>query len=1180
MPFLADTLGPYWLALALAAVGAVAAYRRRWRAAFVCGCLVLGGVALIHAGEAVSLWLLAASAAVLLVVVARLVWAGAWSFALGVTLAAVTLLALGAILLPPLQAGVVEAVRAARGLEFVRPWWLLLLLAVPPIFLVGRRSLSGLGPVRKWLAVGLRATIIALLALALAEPRVRRTSEHVTVLFVLDRSLSVPQDLDSSTRGPDGEPLDRRWERTRRFANDAVRFRGPTRRDDRAGVILFGRRPKLLLPPVAVDRLPIDERFAGTLDGQYTDIAAALKLALASFPEGSGKRIVLVSDGNENVGRAEEQALLAKQQGVQIDVLPLAAGYRNENEVLVQAVEAPPLTAQGQRLPVRVLVRNAHPTRVVDGVLELVQLRDREARPVPIIDGPGVLQRPDQPGPARVRLQPGLNVFRFRDRADDPAIDSEVSFTYRATFTPTRSMDPDGGNTVVGLPGDRAANNRAAAAVVSRGHRRVLFLDDPALAKSNPHKLLLDTLREAKFRVDRLPADAIPADPGDLAVFLSSYDCLILGNVPADAFSTDQMEAMRASVADQGMGLVMVGGPASYGPGGYQKTPVEEALPVTCDIKSLEATGKGGLVLIMHASEMADGNRWQKEIAKLAIERLGPVDMVGVLYYGANAEWFIPFQPVGTDRKRFFALLDRMTPGDMPNFDPFLQTAVDTLIDPKHGLAVKHAIVISDGDPSYGPAGMAAVTKMAANGVTCTTVGVATHGAAEDQKMKLIADGTKGSFYNVSDPSKLPAIYVKEARRVSQSFLHTDPFDPKLRLRGGPTVRLPDKLPPLHGFVRTTLKNDEFSEMAIEGPATKEIRFPVLAYRQYRAGRTVAFTSDARTQPGGVLGWDREWVGSDLYQKFWEQVVGWALRAAETGRLSVLAEYRDGRVRVTVDARDEKDRPLSGVTIRGSVTPPRTDQPSRDLASPRREPGESGPIEFLRTGPGRFEAEFPAEEAGSYFVYVQALQAGKVIDGARVGAAVPYSSEFADLETNPALLRRLAEITGGKVYEEGDEELAKLARSGEVFREATKTVRALLPFWFWLVLVAGLLLVFDVGVRRVSIEPADVRAWSGQLWAKLRSKATKTVADSEAMERLRRAKAVAAERIDQGRAGRRFDPAAAPRGEAPVRTADEVASSPPVVPPATPQAAGKPDDDFMTRMRDAKRRAREDTDDK
>ncbi|HJZ54233.1 MAG TPA: vWA domain-containing protein, partial [Gemmataceae bacterium] len=330
-----------------------------------------------------ALWIaFAVSAAALGFMLARLVWSGAWSFHLAVALAAVMLLSLGWLVGPELVADVADVWGAILGLEFVRPWWLVLLAVVPLVVLVGRRSLTGLGKWRKWVAIAARTAIVACLVVALAEPRVRRSSEHVTVLFVIDRSLSVPPEPDPDTRGRDGEAIDRRWERTRGFVNDAVRFRGPDKRNDRAGVILFGRRPKLVLPAAAVDRLPIDERLAGPIDGEYTDIAAALKLALASFPEGTGKRIVLISDGNENLGRAEEQAQLARQQGVQIDVLPLAVGYRNENEVLVQSVEAPARVAGGQQLPVRVLVRNAHPTRLVDGVLEVIEIRDREARPL------------------------------------------------------------------------------------------------------------------------------------------------------------------------------------------------------------------------------------------------------------------------------------------------------------------------------------------------------------------------------------------------------------------------------------------------------------------------------------------------------------------------------------------------------------------------------------------------------------------------------------------------------------------------------------------------------------------------------------------------------------------------------------------------------------------------------
>src|SRR5262249_47814711 len=151
-----------------------------------------------------------------------------------------------------------------------------------------------------------------------------------------------------------------------------------------------------------------------------------------------------------------------------------------------------------------------------------------------------------------------------------------------------------------------------------------------------------------------------------------------------------------------------------------------------------KAAGKGGLVLIMHASEMADGNKWQKEIAKLAIRRLSPVDMVGVLYYDFNVRWHIPFQQIGGGRDSLLGQVDRMTPGDMLDFDPFLQAAYDTLSNPKHGLATKHVILISDGDPVLAGGGRAALAAMARDGITCTTVGVATHGAAENTKMQEI----------------------------------------------------------------------------------------------------------------------------------------------------------------------------------------------------------------------------------------------------------------------------------------------------------------------------------------------------------------------------------------------------------------------------------------------------------
>src|SRR5262249_23669089 len=266
--------------------------------------------------------------------------------------------------------------------------------------LLSYRSLAGLGPIRRWVAIALRCSLILLLALALAEVRIRHQNENITVLFLVDRSLSIPEE-DDPEAPIDSPRMDLRLDRVEKFTNEAVALRGPQHKYDRAGLILFGRRPRLELPP---SNAPVfNFRFkdaASSIDGNYTDIAAAIKLALASFPEGTGKRIILISDGNENLGNAEEQARIAKLNGAQIDVIPLAAGYRNENEVLVQSVEAPPKTEQGSRLPIRVLIRSYYP-RTVYGTLVLEQVAD------------GTRVRVDD-SPRNVQLQPGLNSFSFQ----------------------------------------------------------------------------------------------------------------------------------------------------------------------------------------------------------------------------------------------------------------------------------------------------------------------------------------------------------------------------------------------------------------------------------------------------------------------------------------------------------------------------------------------------------------------------------------------------------------------------------------------------------------------------------------------------------------------------------------------------------------------------------------------
>ncbi len=58
-------------------------------------------------------------------------------------------------------------------------------------------------------------------------------------------------------------------------------------------------------------------------------------------------------------------------------------------------------------------------------------------------------------------------------------------------------------------------------------------------------------------------------------------ECVLLADVHATMMSTRQMEFLKRHVSDFGSGLAMLGSENSFGLGGYFRTPVEEASPLT-----------------------------------------------------------------------------------------------------------------------------------------------------------------------------------------------------------------------------------------------------------------------------------------------------------------------------------------------------------------------------------------------------------------------------------------------------------------------------------------------------------------------------------------------------------------------------------------------------------------------
>ena len=1032
-------------------------------------------------------------------------------------------------------------------LAVMRPWWLLAALCVPVLLVRSWKPLAGLGDLRRVLVLGLRSILVLLLILAIADLQSVREEEGVTTLVLIDRSFSIPAEI----RDPNSL-RDERWERLLAALRQSTQETVP----HRIGAISFARGPRLEYPPGPVTPLGLNLRLIGAgLDRSFTDIGAAVRLGLASFQEGGARRLVLISDGNENRGNALAAAQVAKLNGIPIDVVPLR--YEFDNEILVDRIDAPSDTPPDQDVPIRVVIRN-YTSDQVRGTLFLSRLVGAQT------------ERVSQ----SVTLEPGLNVLQTKWPARGAVLGGVV--IYRAVFMPDN------------LPGDRADNNEAwVPVIISGGQKQVLVVVQTP--DSPRHRPLLEALASRpagprpRIQVTVWTPDQLPSENDARRHELAQFDTVIFVNIPADMVSRDQQEALRKVIRDQGAGMVMVGGPDGFGAGRWQGEPLEEALPVDTAIRAMKTQVKGGLVLIMHASEMAEGNYWQKEIARLAVSKLAPQDEVGVLYYafGASATghvWHVPLQPVGPNRSRIIRDIGTMEPGDMPEFDPSFMMAEKALSEPQRGLGVRHIILVSDGDHGM-LQNFDLLDQFRRSRITLTTVGVTTHGPAAHERLAEISSEVGGRHYPVDDPAALPAIYIRETRVINQNFLYLRPFQPALT--GGladPLREWTRPLPQLGGFVRTSRKPSELVQELITAPISADEQYPILAQWQYGLGRVVAFTSDPA---GGEQGWSRAWLAPDreTYNDFWNRIIDWSLRTVDDAGLSLETRYDNGKVRVTlVDNREaaaRAARPLGNLGVRIAGTASAT------------------PIEAVLepVAAGVYEATVDAEAAGSYTVTVST--AATEPDGTtrpvvvgRGAVAVPYPPEFSAVRDNAGLLAEIAALTGGRVIAEED-----LANADLFVHDGTFS-RKLQPLWYWLLYLAAFVLVADVAARRITFDPESLAAWVRSRFMEWFRPTAVSPESQQYFDRLKSKKAEVGEQLGTpaerppaaAQAGPRppLAPAAAPEAGTPPSILPPTASpTQPVLPPQGPAAKpGKPPppaagEDFATRLLKAKQKARE-----
>ncbi|MBN2583179.1 MAG: VWA domain-containing protein [Planctomycetes bacterium] len=872
-------------------------------------------------------------------------------------------------------------------LEFGQPWALLLLAVLAPIGYLAWTTQAPLRGARWWVSTVVRVVLVVALVLSLADVRWSRYSDDLCVMFLVDGSRSTGSKALEQAR--------------KQIARELPQMRD----DDRFAIIVFGQRP-LLARPTSVRDDNFELKRIDPAVGDFTDIGRAVRFAVSQFRQGYQKRIVLLSDGNENLGNALEEVRAAAAAQVDVLTCPLVTGY--ENEIVVDSVVVPARARPDQPISLKTRIKASRAGQATVRVF-----RDGRA----IAEGP-------------VDLREGANLI---DLPSDTI--SEPGFVrYEVLVEPAAGSDT------------LAVNNVGLAYTQVYGTPRVLYLEGQA----DHARRLQNALRSAAgrdkggFMVDVGSMQAVPQTIEELA----RYDCIILSDVPAVAMNEGQMKLLESYVKQLGGGLVMIGGQQSLTTGGYLDTPVAEALPVDLHLDREKHLASLALVIVVDQSGSmtmpVGGGATKMDLANQAcvnaLQLLDEYDQAAVCMTDTAPKWvdggLRPMTPSNKASLSSDVLRNRGGGGGI-----FVRSGIAAAYKElaQSDAQSRHIILFADATDSEQQDGCFALARSHLKGdypVTLTSVGLGGPGDPHVGFLRMLAENHGGGrFYLTSNAKALPEIFTRDTYIVSRrAIVEVEKGFAAGRVASAEMIEEINwtAAPPLYGYVVTRPREGgEVLLVAKDGE-------PLLARWRYGLGKATVFASDAKDR------WARDWVNWDGYDRFWAQVVRWTMRETTGSDIRTQTVTSGNMVEVIVDAVDSEGNFINGQMLSANVISP---DPSEDPRS----------VTLHQSGPGRYTGRFEARATGSaYQVAVVDDKQDRRVDS--VGAVISYPPEYRSMEPNLTLLQQVADTAGGR-FVAGD-----LAGS---FRRQEQQVSALRSIWTPLLVAGVCLLVLDVASRRL-----------------------------------------------------------------------------------------------------------------
>jgi Mg-chelatase subunit ChlD len=712
-------------------------------------------------------------------------------------------------------------------MSFDRPLWLTALPALVGAFWAMQRfGLSAVSRRQRRVALGIRTGVVVLLVLALAGFRIGSSGDKVAVVFLVDASDSV---------GAGGV------DRALTFVEEATKAK---RRGDLVSVVAFGREPRLEFG--MTDR-PSVGPLAARPDRGATDLSRALRLAAALFPEGTKRRIVVLTDGRETRGDARREAARLAREGIVIEGLTLE--QPGGADALIEAFDGPARARRGEAYKLAVTVRSA-----VAGPAHLNVTRDG----VNVYD-------------ADRTLKAGRTTIPLVERASKPGINR-----YVARLTAATDAVPQ--------------NNRASIAVIVSGPPRVLLVE----GEPGEGTALAAALRAGKMEVDIVGPRDIP-DLGELL----SYSSTALVDVPVPLLSAETVATLKAAVTEAGAGLITVGGEDSYGLGGYRGSELESILPVDSEIKDPKRRPSVAEALVIDTSGSMGrchcrggamgggaepGGINKTDISRAgaarAIRALGADDIVGVLAFNTVSQWVVPLQKLPSEDVVRNGL-QGLTAAGGTNIPQALRTAVAQLKQTKAKL--KHVILFTDGWTNQQEL-VGVADEVAKAGITLSVVAT---GEGTGDVLARMATAGKGRFYAGTNLTDVPQVMMQEAILASRNYINEGVYRAVISAETPVTETL-TAAPPLLGYVATSPKSAATVSLQIGQDD------PLLATWRAGLGTVSSWTSDAKAR------WSNKWVSWQGYRDFWNRAVRSTFAPAGSGAFIAEARINGDRLHIEV----------------------------------------------------------------------------------------------------------------------------------------------------------------------------------------------------------------------------------------------------------------------------------------